>query len=119
MRRDGAVAWVLERGQRVIESDGEEWLHGVIFDLTERKHAEELLRRQEAEHARIEELKAARMRILVATDAARRQIDRDLHDGAQQRLVSLALTLRLIKTRLAKDRDAACDLLDQAMTELA
>jgi signal transduction histidine kinase len=39
-------------------------------------------------------LTASRARVLAAADEARRQIERDLHDGAQQRLVSLALAVR-------------------------
>jgi signal transduction histidine kinase len=50
--------------------------------------------------ARVEELRVSRVRIVEAADAARRRIERDLHDGAQQQLVSLALDLRMLKTRL-------------------
>jgi signal transduction histidine kinase len=50
--------------------------------------------------ARVEELRLSRLRIIEAGDAARRRIERDLHDGAQQQLVSLALDLRLLKGRL-------------------
>jgi PAS domain S-box-containing protein len=77
VRADGTVAWVLDRGQRVVEADDQPWLHGVIFDITERKHAEEVLRRREAEEARIAELKGARVRIIAAQDAIRRKIERD------------------------------------------
>jgi PAS domain S-box-containing protein len=58
VRADGAIAWVLERGQRVGSHDDGAPLHGVIFDITERKRAEDTLRRHEAEQARIAELKA-------------------------------------------------------------
>jgi PAS domain S-box-containing protein len=119
VRADGTVAWVLERGQRVAESDDQAWLHGVIFDITERKHAEDVLRRREAEEARIAELKAARARIIAAQDATRRKIERDLHDGAQQRLVTVALALRMIKAELDDDPDAASGLLDEAIATLA
>jgi PAS domain S-box-containing protein len=118
VRADGAVAWVLERGQRVVESDDQTWLHGVIFDITERKRAEDVLRRREVEDARIAELKAARLRIIAAQDATRRQIERDLHDGAQQQLVTLALSLRMVKARLRDDPDAASALLDKAIGSL-
>ena len=47
--------------------------------------------------ARVEELRVSRVRIVEAADAARRRLERDLHDGAQQQLVSLALDLRLLK----------------------
>ncbi len=46
------------------------------------------------------ELTASRARIIVAADASRRQIERDLHDGAQQRLVSLGLELRATESAL-------------------
>jgi signal transduction histidine kinase len=50
--------------------------------------------------ARVEELRLSRLRIVEAGDAARRRIERDLHDGAQQQLVSLALDLRMLRARL-------------------
>ena len=50
--------------------------------------------------ARVEELRVSRMRIVEAADVARRRLERDLHDGAQQQLVSLALDLSLLKSRL-------------------
>jgi signal transduction histidine kinase len=51
--------------------------------------------------ARVEELRVSRLRIVEAADDARRRIERDLHDGAQQQLVSLALDLRMLKARLS------------------
>jgi signal transduction histidine kinase len=55
--------------------------------------------------ARVEELRVSRLRIMEAGDAARRRIERNLHDGAQQQLVALALELRMLKARL-KDPEA-------------
>ena len=55
--------------------------------------------------ARVEDLRISRARIVEAADAARRRLERDLHDGAQQQLVSLALDLRLLRARL-KGSDA-------------
>ncbi|HSC90612.1 MAG TPA: histidine kinase [Gaiellaceae bacterium] len=49
--------------------------------------------------ARLEELRHSRARIVAAGDAERRRLERDLHDGAQQRLVGLSLSLRLLRTR--------------------
>jgi PAS domain S-box-containing protein len=118
VRADGALAWVLERGQRVLAPSGEECLHGVIFDITERKHAEAVLRAHAAEQARVAELKAARARIIAAQDATRRRIERDLHDGAQQRLVSLALALRMARASLDEPQRAA-GLIDEALRTLA
>ena len=119
IRADGTVAWVIDRGQHVVDSDDQGSLHGVIFDITERKRAEEVLRRREAEEARIAELSAARARIIAAQDEIRRRIERDLHDGAQQRLVTLALVLRTMKGKLPDDTDAAAVLLDDAIGLLA
>src|SRR3954469_5486284 len=64
--------------------------------------------------ARYEELRASRARLVAAGDAARRRIERDLHDGAQQHLVSLALTLRLARSATESDSKAA-KLLDAAI----
>jgi len=57
-------------------------------------------RLQAAVHARVDDLRASRARILEAGDAERQRLERDLHDGAQQRLVGLALSLRLLRSRL-------------------
>ena len=57
--------------------------------------------------ARYEELRASRARLVAAGDAARRRIERDLHDGAQQHLVSLALTLRLARSSAEPGSQAA------------
>jgi signal transduction histidine kinase len=50
--------------------------------------------------ARVEELRVSRVRIVQAGDEARRRLERDLHDGAQQRLVALSLDLRALKARV-------------------
>jgi signal transduction histidine kinase len=67
--------------------------------------------------ARYEELRASRSRLVAAGDAARRRIERDLHDGAQQHLVSLALTLRLARSA-AEPGSTTATLLDGAIDEL-
>jgi signal transduction histidine kinase len=67
--------------------------------------------------ARLEELRASRARLVEAGDAERRRLERDLHDGAQSRLVSLALLLRQVRTRVDGD-PAATALLDRAQDEL-
>jgi signal transduction histidine kinase len=53
--------------------------------------------------ARLTDLRASRSRIVEAGDAARRKLERDLHDGAQQRLVSLSILLRLVAGKLPPD----------------
>ena len=75
-------------------------------------------RLQKELEAKIEELKASRSRLVEAGHAERRRLERDLHDGAQQRLVSLALALRLAETRLGSDTAAAGELLSRAQEEL-
>ncbi len=117
-RADGTERWVLERGQLVHQNDGRSWLDGVIFDVTERRRAEESLREQGAERARHEEVRASRARIVEAADLARRRLERDLHDGAQQRLVALALNLRLACSRVASDPRGAEQMLGAASAEL-
>jgi signal transduction histidine kinase len=68
--------------------------------------------------AKLEELRASRERLVEASDNERRRLERNLHDGAQQRLVSLALDLRLARARLGSDPAAASDMLDAAGAEL-
>ena len=63
-------------------------------------------------------LAESRARIVEATDSERRRLERNLHDGAQQRLVSLALRLRLIKTSLSREPSTAESLLGEAREEL-
>jgi len=75
--------------------------------------------RLEAEvRAKVAELQASRARIVEAADAARRVIERNLHDGAQQNLVSLALKLRMARARVETDPRAAIEILDGASAEL-
>jgi signal transduction histidine kinase len=64
--------------------------------------------------ARVTELEISRERVVGAAEAERRRIERDLHDGAQQRLVALAMELGRAKARFADDPDAARVLVDQA-----
>jgi PAS domain S-box-containing protein len=54
-----------------------------------------------------EELRASRARLVEAADAERRRLERNLHDGAQQRLVALSLSLRLAESRLRDQPEAA------------
>jgi signal transduction histidine kinase len=71
-----------------------------------------------AVEAQLAEVRESRARIVAAGDAERRRIERDLHDGAQQRLVALTLALRLARTRLGDDADPLVRLsLDQASGE--
>jgi signal transduction histidine kinase len=67
--------------------------------------------------ARIEELRASRARLVEAADAERRRLERDLHDGAQSRLVALALQLRLLRNKL-DDQPELTAMLDESAAEL-
>jgi signal transduction histidine kinase len=69
--------------------------------------------------AKVEELRASRARIVEAGYAERRRVERDLHDGAQQRLMALTMNLRLARDKLEGDPAATVELLDEAMEELA
>jgi PAS domain S-box-containing protein len=119
VRADGGVRWVLDRGQLVPGHGGRLWMDGAIFDITERRATEEALRRRAIEEARTEELRASRVRIVQAADAARRKIERDLHDGAQQRLVALALDVKLARRQVEREPRSAAPLLERLGTELA
>lgn len=69
--------------------------------------------------ASVEELRASRARIVEAGYAERRRVERDLHDGAQQRLVALTMNLRLARNKLDSDPRATAELLDEGLEELA
>jgi signal transduction histidine kinase len=77
----------------------------------ERLHAES--------QTRLAELQASRERIVAAGDAERRRLERNLHDGAQQRLVAIALQLRLIQADIRRDPAAAEALVTTASGQLA
>ena len=68
--------------------------------------------------ARVEELRTSRARIVEAGTQERRRLERNLHDGAQQRLVALSLTLRLAQGKLRQDPDKADELINGAQEEL-
>ena len=67
--------------------------------------------------ARLVELRASRARLVEAADGERRRLERDLHDGAQSRLVALALNLRLARMSVTDGSDTAA-LLDGSIDEL-
>jgi len=65
-----------------------------------------------------DELRESRARIVASGDAERRKIERNLHDGAQQHLVALAVTLRLARDVMADDPQAATEMLDQLAVDI-
>jgi signal transduction histidine kinase len=68
--------------------------------------------------AQLTEVRASRVRILEAGDAERRRLERDLHDGAQQRLLGIRLALQLARGRLIDGGDAVDELLAEADSEV-
>jgi len=92
------IAPQLTRGFGRVDAGLSRWLLGPPSDLA----------------ARVDELEKSRERVVDAAEAERRRIERDLHDGAQQRLVALAMDLGRAKARFADDLDAAAGLVDQA-----
>jgi PAS domain S-box-containing protein len=119
---NGEVRWIMSRGRVVTDDDMGAPIRmvGTAQDITERKLHEAELHRLNAElHARLEDLAASRARIVTAGDVERRRLERNLHDGAQQRLVTLSVALRLALQRLDHDPAATRELLEGARDELA
>jgi signal transduction histidine kinase len=69
-------------------------------------------------HARLEDLRGSRERVIEAGQQERQRLERNLHDGAQQRLIALSLNLRLLEERVVDDPDARVQL-DQARREIS
>ena len=103
---DGSKRCVAWSARQILRLDGRIGVLVSGTDITERK-------RQEAE------VRASRSRIVEAADTARRKLERNLHDGAQQRLVALSVTLRLAQSKVGRDPAAAEAILEGAREELA
>jgi PAS domain S-box-containing protein len=101
MRKDGSE-FPVELTITRIGLPGPPTFTGFLRDITERQRAED-------------ELRASRARLVEVADAERRRIQRNLHDGAQQRLTAVLLTLG----RLRRSREEPDELLDLATEELA
>ena len=113
VERDGRPIAVLLHGSR-LEDGGENartLAAAAAVNLTNERLEAEL-------RSRVLELRASRTRLVEAGDAERTRVERNLHDGAQQRLVSLALSLRLARSKLDESPDRAAELLDEAALEL-
>ena len=120
LRKDGSVVAVSIASAPVRDASGRVLGNMVAYtDITERKAQEaEVHRLNDELKARLEELAASRARIVTAGDVERRRLERNLHDGAQQRLVALSLSLRVALTRLESDPAAARAMLATAAEEL-
>jgi PAS domain S-box-containing protein len=120
-RKDGTLVAVSIASAPVRDPSGRVLGNMVAYtDITERKAQEAEVHRLNAElHARLAELAESRARIVTAGDVERRRLERNLHDGAQQRLVALSLSLRVALARLESDPAAARATLVAASDELA
>jgi signal transduction histidine kinase len=86
-------------------------LHNRTLDATLQSVLDDLRRTND-------ELRASRARLVATADRERRRIERDLHDGAQQHLVALAINLGLAADLVAEDPSAAVGLLEESRTEV-
>lgn len=81
-------------------------LHNAQLDTALQSSLDELRRQAD-------ELRASRARVVASGDAERRRVERNLHDGAQQHLVALAVNLRLTKDVVTEDPEMAAQMLDE------
>ncbi len=117
--------WVRKDGSLVpisihcvpLEIDGRMGTAMTFHDLTASVQAEDERRRLEVERARLGEVRASRARIVEAADEQRRRVVRDLHDGAQQRLVHTVITLKLAGRALHNEDEGAPALLAEALAQ--
>jgi PAS domain S-box-containing protein len=115
--------WVRKDGSLVpisihcvpLEIDGRMGTAMTFHDLTASVQAEDERRRFEVERARLGEVRASRARIVEAADEQRRRVVRDLHDGAQQRLVHTVITLKMARRALDNEDEPGLALLDEAL----
>jgi PAS domain S-box-containing protein len=99
--------------------DGDGWGAVITFrDITERLRLEEAARREALEHAHAEDLRTSRRRIADASDAARKRIERDIHDGAQQQLIAVSLRLEEARAAVRDDPESVAVVIDSARSEL-
>jgi signal transduction histidine kinase len=120
---EGRAVTVLERGGRRIAAlvhDPALTEHQELLDAVSSAAGLALENEQlQAElRAQLEDLRESRARIVEAGDAARRELERNLHDGAQQRLVTLSVGLGLVDLKLESDPPAAAAALASAREEL-
>jgi PAS domain S-box-containing protein len=115
IRRDGTFVAVAYSSAPVATPAGRGAV--VVFqDITDRRAAQAAAEREHVERARAEAVHASRARIVEAQLEERRRLGRDLHDGAQQRLVNIALGLQIARRAVA-DGDEAAAVLDDALAE--
>jgi signal transduction histidine kinase len=114
LRHDGRVTAVLIHDVALNEDPGLVEAAGAAAQF-----AIENERLQAELRAQLDEVRASRARLVTTADTERRKVERDLHDGAQQRLVTLALALRMARDQAGATGDPALTaLLDEAANEL-
>jgi PAS domain S-box-containing protein len=112
---DGSVRWIQWNARAVPEAG---LAYGIGRDVTDRRLADaELREAQRMLEASRAELAASRSRIVAATDAERRRVVRDLHDGAQQRLVHAVITLKHARSALQNDQQDLPRLVAEALDQ--
>jgi PAS domain S-box-containing protein len=113
-RRDGSLIpidwWVapiaLETGRGAVLA---------FTDISERRAAEQVVRERDAAAIRAADSRAAQRRIVEASAVVRRQVARDLHDGAQQSLISVLISAQLAREEVTQDPVRARQLLDETV----
>jgi PAS domain S-box-containing protein len=113
VRRDGSMILLAYTASPIDSAPG----IGMVIaftDVRERREAERAARERDVAEARAAEARAAQRRIIEAADAARRQVTRDIHDGAQQQFVNVVINLQLAQQKWASEPDRAMELLDAA-----
>lgn len=108
----GPVQWIEARCEPVMSRGRVVRMVGTCHDITERRRYEKSLQDSLAE------VRASRIRIVSAGDEERRRVERDLHDGAQQRLVTLTMGLRLARTKLGDASPEVTEMLETLSSEL-
>ena len=117
VRKDGSILWIAY-STAPFELPGGLGSVTAFTDIEERRRIEQATRERDVAEARAAELRLARRRIIEAADAARAQLTRDLHDGAQQLFVSAVISLQLADKKAARDAEQAARLRASAL-ELA
>ena len=124
VRRDGSMFPIAWWSAPIAMADG----NGAVLafaDISERRAAEQALRERDVADIRAAESRAAQRRLVENSAAVRRQVARDLHDGAQQRLITMLINLQMAREEIDADParvrallDDAADQAQQAIDEL-